>query len=75
MNKKLKILGILSEEKLESGKTRTIINENSINFGFETDKKTYNGSEYDMVAMNDKGKKYLLDNIESIMKAVEKSML
>ena len=69
LNKKLKALGILGEEKLESGKTRTILNENSATFGFETERKVYNGNEYDMVVINDKGKQYLLDNIESIMAA------
>ena len=73
LNKKLKILGILSEEELESGKTRTTINENSIDYGFETQRKTHNGNLYHMVVMNDIGKKYLLDNIETIMKAEEKS--
>lgn len=67
LNKKLKALGILSEEKLESGKTRTTVNENSADFGFEAERKNYNGNEYEMVVINDKGKQYLLENIESIM--------
>lgn len=67
LNKKLKKLGILSEENTEQEKTRTVINENSINFGFESERRIYNGVEYDMVVINDYGKKYLLDNIESIM--------
>jgi len=68
INKRLKALGILSEETTETGKTRTVINDNSINYGFESQRKSYNGVEYDMVVMNDKGKKYLLDNIEEIMR-------
>lgn len=67
LNNKLKKLGILSEETAEKGKTRTVINENSINYGFESERRIYNGVEYDMVVINDKGKKYLLDNIESII--------
>jgi len=67
LNNKLKKLGILSEEPTAKGKTRTVINENSINYGFESERRTYNGVEYEMVVINDKGKKYLLDNIESIM--------
>lgn len=72
LNKRLKLLGILSEEKLDSGKIRTTINSNSINYGFELVRRSHNGNEYEMVVMNDKGKKYLLENIESIMKAVGK---
>lgn len=69
LNKKLKILGVLSEEKLDTGKTRTTINEDSIKFGFEIERRVYNGNEYNMVVINDVGKKYLLDNLESIMNA------
>lgn len=69
INKRLKAMGILSEETTETGKTRTVINDNSINYGFESQRKSYNGVEYDMVVINDKGKKYLLDNIEVIMGA------
>lgn len=67
LNKRLKKMGILSEESTVNGKTRTVVTENSSKYGFETEKRTYNGVEYDMVVINDKGKKYLLDNIESIM--------
>lgn len=70
LNKRLKKLGVLSEESTSGGKTRTVTNENSAGYGFETDKRNYNGVEYDAVVINDIGKKYLLDNIESIM-AVE----
>ncbi|MCQ1530181.1 hypothetical protein [Lutispora saccharofermentans] len=69
LNKRLKALGILSEEQTEEGKTRTVINDNSKNYGFESEKKNYNGVEYEMVMINDKGKQYLLENIEEIMKA------
>ena len=69
LNKRLKKLGILSEKNLEDGKTRTITNENSGKYGFESVRKSYNGVEYDMVVINDEGKKYLLDNIEKIMNA------
>lgn len=49
---------------IERALNRTVINDNSINYGFESQRKSYNGVEYDMVVMNDKGKKYLLNNIE-----------
>lgn len=67
LNKRLKNMGILSERVTESGKTRTIINESSANYGFEMEKRKFNGVEYEMVVMNDKGKRYLLEDIEKIM--------
>ncbi len=67
LNRRLKKLGVLSEEKTENGKTRTIVNDNSGKYGFEMEKRAYNGVEYEAVVMNDSGKKYLLDNIEAIM--------
>ncbi len=66
LNKGLKKLGILSE-LIEDGKKRTTINESSANYGFFLEKRNYNGREYDMVVINDEGKKYILDNIENIM--------
>ncbi len=68
LNKKLKKLGILSEEKTEDGKKRTITNEKSEEYGFESERRSYNGNEYDMVLINDNGKKYLLENIELLMR-------
>lgn len=67
LNKRLKALGILGEEATEAGKTRTVINDNSKDYGLESERKSYNGAEYDKVVINDKGKRYLLDNIERIM--------
>ena len=59
----------MSEVKLDDGKTRTAINETSSQYGFESEKRVYNGNEYEMVVINDIGKKYLLENIEEIMTA------
>jgi hypothetical protein len=67
LNKRLKKLGILGEESTIEGKMRTVINEKSAQFGFEAERKSYNGVEYDMVVINNVGKKYLLENIENIM--------
>lgn len=67
LNKKLKQMNILSETVNSEGKSATTINENSIKFGFELEHRSYNNREYDMVVMNDIGKKYLLDNLETIM--------
>lgn len=67
LNKQLKRMGVLGEEKTEEGKTRTVVNERSIEFGIETEKRIYSGNEYEMILFNDKGKKFLLDNLEKIM--------
>ncbi len=67
LNKKLKKMNILSETVNSEGKSATTINENSYKFGFELEHRSYNNREYDMVVMNDMGKKYLLDNLETIM--------
>jgi hypothetical protein len=67
LNKGLKKLGVLSEVNAGDGKTRTVVNSNSVKYGFETEKRSYNGVEYDKVVINENGKKYLLENIEKIM--------
>jgi hypothetical protein len=67
INKKLKKLGIMGEEKTQDGHTRTITNNKSIEYGFESKRRSFNGSEYDQVLINDDGKKFLLDNIEMLM--------
>jgi len=67
LNKQLKKMGILAEENYGDGKTRTILNEKSAEFGIEAEKRNYNGNEYEMILFNDKGKQFLLDNLEEIM--------
>jgi hypothetical protein len=67
INKQLKKMGILAEELLADGKKRTIVNESSYKYGIETEKRNYNGVEYDMVCFNDIGKKFLLDDLEKIL--------
>jgi len=67
LNKKLKKRGILSEQPTPDGKTKTVTNEKSAEYGFEMDKRSFKGVEYEAVVINNKGKKYLLDNIEAIM--------
>jgi hypothetical protein len=47
-----------------------VVNPQSAQYGLENEKRSFNGVEYDMVVISDKGKKYLLDNLEEIM-AVE----
>ncbi len=67
LNKRLKKMGVLSEENGDDGKFHTIVNQNSVKYGFETEKRSYNGVEYDKVIINETGKKYLLENLEKIM--------
>jgi len=67
LNSKLKKLGILSEKKTEKNKI-TITNHNSAEFGFITEKKNFNGREYDQVLINEKGKSYLLKNLIDLLK-------
>lgn len=67
LNKQLKKMGILSEIELEDGKKRTTINEQSKDYGIETERRNFNGVDYEKVVFNDQGKKFLLENLEKIM--------
>lgn len=67
INKQLKKMGILAEELLTDGKKRTIVNANSHKYGAVTERRNYNGNEYNMVCFNDIGKKFLLDELEKIL--------
>jgi hypothetical protein len=67
INRKLKLLGILSEATDDEGKTRTVTNEKSEGYGIEFVSKVYNNREYQQVVFNDIGKKFLLHNIEKLM--------
>ncbi|MDO9578541.1 MAG: hypothetical protein Q7J16_11705 [Candidatus Cloacimonadales bacterium] len=66
LNKHLKNLGILGEEKTEKG-SRTVTNENSAEFGLIMEKREFEGREYEQVMITDKGKKYLLENLIHIL--------
>lgn len=68
INTGLKRMGILAESKNEDGKTRTTINEDSHLYGFYLESRNYSGVEYDAVVIDDRGKKFILDNIEEIMR-------
>lgn len=67
MNNQLKKMGILSEESIGEGRKRTIANENSQQYGVVSEKRIYNGVEYDKVCFNDIGKKFLLNDLERIL--------
>lgn len=67
INRKLKLLGILSETIDEDGKKRTTTNDRSEGYGIESLTKLYNGQEYQQVVFNEDGKEFLLKNIVDIM--------
>ncbi|MCX7884137.1 MAG: hypothetical protein N2448_03795 [Caloramator sp.] len=67
LNKNLKKIGILSEKENEHGRKTTVTNEKFFEYGFETIRASFNGKEYDKVVINNKGKKFLLDNLKKIM--------
>ncbi len=67
INRQLKKMGVLGEQVLADGKTRTIVKAESSHYGIESEKRNQNGNEYEMVLFNEEGKKYLLENIETIM--------
>lgn len=67
INRQLKRMGVLGEQVLDDGKMRTIVRPESSGYGIESEKRNQNGNEYEMVLFNEDGKKYLLENIETIM--------
>lgn len=67
LNRRLKLMGILSESKNEEGKAVTTTNEKSHQYGFEMEHRSKNGRDFDMILINNAGKKYLIDNIDRIM--------
>lgn len=67
INRQLKKMGILSEIKTGEGKTRTVMNENSAKYGIEVEKRVYKDIEYEVIVFNEKGKRFLLENLEKIM--------
>jgi hypothetical protein len=67
INKKLKLIGILSETIDKDGKKRTTTNDKSEGYGIESVTKLFNGQEYEQVVFNDNGKEFLLKNIVDIM--------
>src|SRR5690554_4786746 len=68
INSGLKRMGILSEAINDEGKKRTTINDKSHFYGFHLEKRNFNGLEYEIVVIDDKGKQFILDNIEDIVK-------
>lgn len=67
INRMLNKIGVLSEEKINDSKTRTVVNDNSIAYGIESMESYYNGEPYQRVVFNDIGKEFLLKNIIIIM--------
>ena len=73
MNNQLKKMGILNEELQADGKKRTVANENSQQYGIVSEKRSYEGREYNMVCFNEDGKRFLLNNLERILEYTEDS--
>jgi hypothetical protein len=67
INRRLKKMGALGEKVLDDGKKRTAMNERSHDFGIESEKRNFNGNDYEMILFNARGKKFLLDNLEKIL--------
>lgn len=68
INRKLKKIGVLSEEKIDDNKTRTVVNDSSIAYGIESIESYYNGKPFKRVVFNEIGKEFLLKNIIDLMK-------
>lgn len=67
LNRRLRKMGVISEELLANGKRRATINDCSLQYGFCMEKRDFRGTEYEMVVMNENGKKYMMENIDTIM--------
>lgn len=67
INKQLKAMGILAEEKDELGKSRTVVTSRAIDYGIISVKSSYNGREYDKVLFNDNGKQFIINHFIEIM--------
>jgi len=63
VNRALKERGILGEENMTDGSHPTICIEQSKEYGFYSVKARYNDHEYDKIMVNEKGKKFLLENL------------
>lgn len=69
ITKGLKRAGVLSEISVGENKTRTVTNARSSSYGFEMERRDFNGVDYEMVVMNEQGKRYILDSLEELLKA------
>jgi hypothetical protein len=68
INKNLKRLGVLGEKTTAKGGKVTILIPASTQYGFESIRRESNGRNYDQIVANRKGQKYLIDNLEELMK-------
>lgn len=67
LNRRLRLMQILDESKGEDGRVKTIIGVQSHQYGFESERRSFHGHEYDKIVINDQGKRFLLENLERIM--------
>jgi len=71
INRQLKRMGILGEESTADGKKRTVLGSRSGEYGIESEKRNRDGQEYEMILFNERGKRFLRDNLERIMEFKE----
>lgn len=67
LNKRLKKMGILGEEATPAGKSRTVLTPESAAHGITAEMRNFRGNEYEMILFDDRGKQFLLDNLEALM--------
>jgi len=67
LNLQLKKMGILCEIKDNNGRTRTVTNEKSAEYGIQTELREFEGRTYEKVVFNDAGKRFLLEHLQEIM--------
>ncbi|GEM_PF-1839941 len=67
LNQKLKKRGVLSEKILDEKRKRTVTNDRSSEYGFVSEQRERDGSSYEMVLINEKGKLFLLSELNQIM--------
>ncbi len=67
LNQQLKKMGILGEADGKNGKRRTVLNEKSAEYGFETEMREFEGKTYEKIVVNDTGKRFLLEHLQEIM--------
>ena len=67
LNLQLKKMGILTDIAEENGKHRTGVNDSSREYGIEVVTGNFEGKVFEKVVFNEKGKRFLLENLQRIM--------
>lgn len=69
LNKALVKKGILEVIVMKDGKRRTVLTNDSAKYGIFEVENSFNGAVYNKIVYNNKGKKFLLDNLNSLVHA------